>query len=323
NRAGVMTDALPSFTVLALYRFVDFERFESFQIPLLDFCKKHGLKGTLLIAKEGLNGTIAGSSDSIAEFLNFLRQQPEFVDIDGQYSHCEKPPFLRMKVKLKQEIVSLGVDTIDPKQQVGIYVQPEEWNQLIANPDTLIIDTRNRYEFDIGTFSGAINPETDAFREFPEFEKKHLAEHKDKPIAMFCTGGIRCEKATSFLLSQGYNQVYHLKGGILNYLANVKTSESLWQGECFVFDERVTVDHHVQPGTYDMCHACRYPITEADKLSDDYKPGVSCPHCIGQKNSEQLQRYTERQKQMQLAKDRQTIHLGAVHSSFTKPCLTD
>jgi UPF0176 protein len=268
------------------------------------------VRGTLLLAYEGINGTIAGSRVAVDKVLDWLRSDPRLADIDRKESFTDSIPFNRTKVKLKKEIVTMGIEGIDPKRVVGTYVNPVDWNKLITDPDVILIDTRNDYEYKVGTFKNAINPNTESFREFPGYVKENLHPEKHKKIAMFCTGGIRCEKSTAFLKEQGFNEVYHLKGGILKYLEEVPAQETLWEGECFVFDERVTVNLQLEKGNYDQCNACRLPITEADKGSDKYQQGISCPHCYGKVTDVQKARFMEREKQMALARQRGEAHIG-------------
>ncbi len=300
--------------VCALYKFVTLDNVEELRDPLLNTLQDLQIQGTLLLAKEGINGTVAGCRDGIDQLLHWLRQDPRLVDIDHKESATNKPPFLRTKVKLKKEIVTMGVEGIDPKQVVGTYVDAKDWNALISDPDVVLVDTRNDYEVQVGTFKNALNPKTDSFREFPHTIKEQLDPIKHKKVAMFCTGGIRCEKSTAFLKERGFDEVYHLKGGILKYLEEVAEEESLWKGECFVFDDRVTVDHQLQAGSYDQCHACRLPITEEDKASEKYQPGVSCPYCFDKTTPQQRQRFLEREKQMRLAEKRGEVHLGSAVS---------
>jgi UPF0176 protein len=297
--------------VAALYRFVSLPDYETLREPLLAKCLEEGITGTLLLASEGINGTVAGNRESIDALLQYLHADPRFAEIDHKESYYADMPFYRMKVKLKREIVTMGVEGIDPNQVVGTYVEPQEWNDLISDPDVVLVDTRNYYEYAIGTFKGAKDPKTTTFREFPDYVKTNLDPEKNKKVAMFCTGGIRCEKSTAYLKEQGFDEVYHLKGGILKYLEDVPKEESLWEGECFVFDNRVAVDHDLEKGTYDQCHGCRHPITEDDKLSDQYVPGVACSRCYAQQTPEQRERFAERQKQIQLAKSRNEKHIGA------------
>lgn len=302
---------MSAYVVCALYKFVRLEDFESLREPLRQQMFKQDVKGTLLLAREGINGTVAGSRQAIDQLLNWLQQDSRLANIVFKESFTDELPFYRTKVKLKKEIVTMGVEGIDPNHVVGTYVKPEDWNQLISDPDVTVIDTRNDYEVQIGTFSKAINPHTDTFREFPQYVKDNLDPSKNKKVAMFCTGGIRCEKSTAYLKEQGFEEVYHLEGGILKYLEEVPADESLWEGECFVFDNRVTVDHDLNPGNYDQCHACRLPITEEDKQSEHYIQGVACPHCYDQHSEQQLQRFRQRERQMQLAKARGEEHIGA------------
>lgn len=304
--------------VCAMYKFVWLENFEALREPLLNILQSLAVRGTLLLAYEGINGTVAGSRDSIDQLLDWLRQVPPLADIDHKESYTDQQPFLRTKVKLKKEIVTMGVEGIDPKRVVGTYVEPKDWNQLISDPEVLLVDTRNDYEVQVGTFQRAINPNTESFREFPGYVKEHLDPARHKRVAMFCTGGIRCEKSTAYLKEQGFEQVYHLKGGILKYLEEVPESDSLWQGECFVFDDRVTVDHQLNKGSYDQCHACRLPITDEDKASEHYQPGVSCPYCVDKTSRQQRQRFLEREKQIRLARARGEQHIGEVSEQINQ-----
>ena len=305
-----MTNASPDVVVAALYRFAALPDFVALKDPLYQLMIEHEVRGTLLLAKEGINGTIAGSRQGIDRILDWLKSDPRFANLEAKESYVDTPPFYRTKVKLKKEIVTMGVEGIDPNDIVGTYVEPADWNALIADPEVLVLDTRNKYEVDIGSFENAINPETDSFRELPAYVEKHLDPVKHKKVAMFCTGGIRCEKSTAFLKRQGFNEVYHLKGGILKYLEEVPETESKWRGECFVFDNRVTVNHQLEKGQYDQCHACRRPITEDDKQSPHYKKGVSCHHCYQSHSVQQRQRYQERERQIELAKRRGEAHMG-------------
>ncbi len=302
--------------VCALYKFVALEDYQDLRRPLLATMENNRIRGTLLLAKEGINGTVAGSRQAIDRLLEWLEQDPRLKDIDRKESQTDKPPFKRTKVKLKREIVTMGVEDIDPKRVVGTYVEPKNWNQLISDPDVLLVDTRNDYEVQVGTFKNAINPGTNSFREFPHYVENQLNHQKNKKIAMFCTGGIRCEKSTALLKEQGFDEVYHLKGGILKYLEEIPEGESLWQGECFVFDDRVTVNHQLEKGNYDQCHACRLPITAADKANEKYRQGVSCPHCFDDTTPKQRARYRQRQQQINLAKERGEAHIGAEASDL-------
>ncbi len=266
--------------VAAFYKFVRLPDFAEKQHPLLSHCEAQGVKGTILLASEGINGTIAGLRDSIDSVLSFLHSDERLVDLEYKESYADKQPFDRMKVRLKKEIVTIGLPVIDPNEQVGTYVSPKDWNALICDPEVTVIDTRNDYEVHIGTFKRAHDPQTTSFRQFPEYVRNHLDPTKHRKVALFCTGGIRCEKASSFMISQGFEEVYHLKGGILKYLESVPDSESLWEGECFVFDRRIAVSHGLEPGTCDLCSSCGRPISEADRTSPMYLEGISCPYCF-------------------------------------------
>lgn len=304
--------------ICALYKFVNLNDYRSLRSKCLAELNKNGLRGTLLLAQEGINGTIAGSDEGIERFLEWLCDDRRFDNLEYKLSYYIEPPFYRTKVKLKQEIVTLGVDGIDPINEVGIYVKADDWNQLINDPEITLIDTRNEYEYEIGTFKNAINPHTRTFRDFPNYVKRHLNPTKHKKVAMFCTGGIRCEKASAYMKQQGFNEVYHLQGGILNYLESVDPDDSLWNGECFMFDNRVTVNHKLQKGRYDQCHACRYPITEKQKQSEHYIPGISCSRCYDKLTDQQVVRFSERQKQVELAKQRSEIHIGDASVEFAR-----
>ncbi|MGI9295405.1 MAG: rhodanese-related sulfurtransferase [Pseudomonadales bacterium] len=302
-----MTDVV----VCAFYKFAPLHDYAAMQPPLLNKCQQEGIKGTILLAEEGINGTVAGTRCAIDNLLGRLKTDPRLADLEHKESFDSSAPFYRMKVKLKKEIVSMGVDGINPNEQVGTYVDPQDWNALLQDPDVLVLDTRNDYEVGIGTFEGAVNPGTNTFRQFPDYVQQHHDPAKQKKIAMFCTGGIRCEKASAYMLKQGFGQVYHLKGGILKYLETVPAEQSLWNGECFVFDNRVAVDHELSKGQYDQCHGCRRPVTDADKLSSRYQAGVACPQCFDQLTADQKSRFAERHKQMQLAAQRGEPHIGA------------
>jgi UPF0176 protein len=269
-----------SVIVATFYKFVTIPYFAQKQALLLEYCQKKEIKGTILLAYEGINGTIAGSRQNIDATLAYLRSDQHFSDLVHKESQVESFPFKRMKVRLKKEIVTLGIPEIDPNEQVGTYVNPQEWNELIADPNVLVIDTRNKYEVKIGTFKGAINPQTRSFREFPEYVSHQLDPSQHKKVALFCTGGIRCEKASSLLKKQGFKEVYHLKGGILKYLEEISPQTSLWEGECFVFDERIAVKHGLETGSYQMCRSCGHPISEKDMTSSYYQEGISCPYCF-------------------------------------------
>lgn len=298
--------------VAALYKFADLPDYREMQPSLLDVCLQNELKGTLLLAEEGINGTVAGSRAGIDALMSYLRSDARLADIEHKESHAEEMPFYRMKVRLKKEIVTLGVAGINPNKKVGTYVAPQDWNTLIADPEVVLIDTRNSYEYDIGTFKGAVDPHTTTFREFPEYVKSHLDPSKHKKIAMFCTGGIRCEKASSFMIEQGFEEVYHLQGGILKYLEEVPAEQSTWQGECFVFDQRVAVSHGLALGEHSLCHACRHPVSPEEKKSPQFIEGVSCPHCHDSQTEQQRASAAERQKQVELATKRGSVHIGEV-----------
>lgn len=297
--------------VCALYKFVTLENYPEIKAPLLHFMLEQNVRGTLLLAHEGINGTVAGSRKAINALLEFLQSDERLADVSFKESFVDEMPFLRTRVKLKKEIVTMGVEGIDPQRVVGTYVKPNDWNALISNPEVTLVDTRNEYEVQVGTFKNALNPSTDSFREFPQYVKENLDPAKNKKVAMFCTGGIRCEKSTAYLKEQGFEEVYHLEGGILKYLEDVPEQDSLWQGECFVFDERVTVNHALERGNYDLCNGCRLPITELDKLSEHYQLGVSCPHCFETTTPEQKARFEERQRQVTLAEERGEQHIGS------------
>ncbi|MDQ6433680.1 rhodanese-related sulfurtransferase [Mesorhizobium sp. LHD-90] len=290
-----------AFRVAALYRFCRLDRFEELRASLAAFCCGHGIKGTLLLAHEGINGTVAGTEEAIAALIDKLQAVPELAGLDVKYSGANEMPFHRMKVRLKREIVTMGVGDIDPTASAGAYVEPADWNALIADPGTIVVDTRNDYEVRLGTFQGAVDPHTRSFRDFPAWAQKHREELAGRKVAMFCTGGIRCEKATAYVKSLGIEDVFHLKGGILKYLENVPAKESLWRGECFVFDERVSVTHGLAEGEAELCRACRAPLTPADRLSPKYRPGISCERCHDERSDEDRARYAERQRQVERA----------------------
>lgn len=288
--------------VVTFYKFVGLPDFAEKQSILLSYCQAQEVKGTILLAKEGINGTIAGLRDRVESVLSFLRFDPRLADLEHKESYTDTPPFERMKVRFKPEIVTLGLPEVDPNQQVGTYVSPQDWNDLISDPEVTVIDTRNDYEVNIGTFQKAQNPQTEIFRQFPDYVRQHLDPSKHKKVALFCTGGIRCEKASSFLLAQGFEQVYHLKGGILKYLEEVPTEESLWEGECFVFDERVAVRHNLEQAVYERCSSCGNPISDEDKTSSKYELGISCSHCFDSLTEDKRLRLQQKQRQLELAK---------------------
>lgn len=301
---------MTKYVVAALYKFADLPDFEAMIPPLKALCDANKVKGTLLLAHEGINGTIAGSRKGIDAVVAYLRDDTRLEGLEYKESFATEQPFFRMKVRPKNEIVTLGVPGIDPNKKVGKYVTPESWNDLISDPDVVVLDTRNDYECEIGTFKGALNPKTETFRQFPDFVKQNLDPAKHKKVAMFCTGGIRCEKASSYMLEQGFEEVYHLQGGILKYLENVKAEESLWDGECFVFDNRVAVKHGLEEGDYDQCYGCRLPISAVDKESPKYVAGVTCPHCFDTASVKKFRRAAERHRQVVIAKERNQKHIG-------------
>jgi len=310
-------------TVAALYQFTPFSDCAALRTPLAQLCRSHGVRGTLLLAPEGINGTIAGSPEGIAAVLDEIRALPGCAGLDVKLSHAGTMPFHRMKVRIKREIVTMGQPDIDPLASVGTYVEPQDWNALIADPDTIVIDTRNDYEVAVGTFAGAIDPQTPSFRDFPAWfraERERLLGRGRQPkVAMFCTGGIRCEKSTAFLKQEGVADVFHLKGGILRYLETVPEEASLWQGECFVFDQRVTVAHGLAPGSYGLCHACRRPVGVEDQASPLYEAAVSCPACHAERTDEQRASYRERHRQELLAGARGVAHVGAEFAADIAP----
>lgn len=301
------------FTVAALYQFAPFDDPAALRQPLLDVARENGIKGTLLLAPEGINGTIAGSAEGIAAILGHIRALPGCAGLEVKYSDAAEMPFHRMKVRLKKEIVTMGLPGVDPSRDVGHYVEPEDWNALISDPDVILIDTRNDYEVKIGSFAGALDPRTKSFSEFPDWFRAHRDEFGENPkVAMFCTGGIRCEKSTAFLRAEGIEDVSHLKGGILKYLETIEAKDSLWEGECFVFDERVAVGQGLSPGTHSLCRACRMPLSPDESASADYVEGVQCPHCASERSDADRARYAERHKQVALAEKRGKRHVGDV-----------
>jgi UPF0176 protein len=297
--------------VAALYRFARLDGWRELREPLAAFCTAHGIKGTLLLAHEGINGTVAGEADAIDALVAHLDALPELTGLDVKYSTASHMPFHRLKVRLKAEIVTMGVEGIDPERDAGTYVEPADWNALIADPDTVVVDTRNLYEIGLGTFAGAIDPGTESFREFPAWVEANRERLEGRKIAMFCTGGIRCEKATAYAKSVGIADVYHLKGGILRYLEEVPEGESLWQGECFVFDERVGVTHGLGEGEAELCRACRRPLTIADRQSPHHVEGVACIHCHDERSDRDRMRYAERQRQVKQARAKGRAHIGS------------
>ncbi|MGR3550463.1 oxygen-dependent tRNA uridine(34) hydroxylase TrhO [Pseudooceanicola sp.] len=298
------------FTVAALYHFTRFDDVAALRDPLLALCRAEGISGSLLLAQEGINGTIAGSRTGIDKVLAHIRALPGCADLEWKESHAQDQPFARMKVRLKKEIVTMGQPDVDPRARVGHYVEAKDWNDLIQSPDVAVIDTRNDYEVAIGTFQGAVDPQTESFRDFPKWWEANKARFHNKRIAMFCTGGIRCEKSTNYLMSQGVDEVFHLKGGILKYLEEVPERDSTWQGDCFVFDGRVSVGHGLAEGPHALCHACRRPILPEDCRHPAYEQGVACHHCVAQTSEADKERFRERERQIQLAKARGEAHLG-------------
>ena len=302
--------ATSKFAVAALYHFTKFPDHKSLRAPLQAVCDEQGVKGSLLLAHEGINGTIAGTRAGIDAVLKAVRALPGCAELEHKESFASDMPFLRMKVKLKKEIVTLGVPSVDPTAHVGHYVEPKDWNDLITQDDVVVIDTRNDYEVEIGTFEGAVDPETKSFREFPDWWAKNKERFHNKRVAMFCTGGIRCEKSTNYLLGEGIDEVYHLKGGILKYLEEVPAENSKWNGECFVFDSRVSVGHGLKEGDYELCYACRMPLAPEDFDRPEYEKGVSCHRCIDTTDEDRKTRFRERQKQVELAAKRGAKHIG-------------
>jgi UPF0176 protein len=309
---------MPDFLTAALYKFVELPDFAELQTPLLACCEAHSVKGTLLLASEGINGTIAGLPDGVHAVLAFLRRDPRLAALEHKEAWADKLPFHRMKVRLKREIVTLGIPDVHPALMAGQYVKPANWNQLLDDLDVVLVDTRNDYEVAIGTFKGAINPATRSFSELPGWVEQEMAQGgklaaadgKKPKVAMFCTGGIRCEKSTALLRARGFDEVYHLEGGILKYLETVPEAQSRWQGECFVFDERVSVGHGLHAGHFTLCRACREPLSASDRTSPLFELGVSCARCHGTTTEEQKQGYRERERQVELAEARQQAHIG-------------
>jgi len=298
--------------VAALYKFVEINNLLSLKDNLYKICEENNIMGTILIADEGINGTISGKDNQIKQTISSLLSDERFSNLEIKYSSTDRQPFHRMKVRLKKEIVTIGLPEINPNKKVGTYVKPEDWNDLISDPNVIVIDTRNKYETKIGSFQNAIDPETLSFREFPSWVKKfkNSKDHTNKKIAMFCTGGIRCEKASSLMKEEGFKDVYHLQGGILKYLEKIDKENSLWDGECFVFDQRVCLTDELEVGSYKMCFACRMPITEDEMLNEKYIEGISCIYCYDKTTKEKKERFGSRQKQILLAKERGEKHLG-------------
>lgn len=306
-----MSASTAAYLTAAFYKFVELADFAALKLPLFERCQKAQIKGTILLAEEGINGTIAGEPDRVRALLAWLRSDARLADLVHKEAYADKPPFYRMKVRLKREIVTLGVPGVNPALMVGTYVKPADWDHLLEDPDLVVIDVRNDYEVTIGSFTGALDPKTRSFSEFPHWVQNEPRLQGKPKVAMFCTGGIRCEKSTSYLRDQGFPEVYHLEGGILKYLETVPAQDSRWTGECFVFDERVAVGHGLVPGHHEFCRACRHPVSPSDKSSAYYQAGVSCPNCHGKRSQAQLQSATERQKQVSLAQERHQTHIGA------------
>jgi len=298
------------YTIAALYHFTRLDDPAAIKGPLAALCCTQGVKGTLLLAPEGINGTIAGSRAGIDAVLAHIRALPGCADLEWKESTSDTGPFGKMKVRLKREIVTMGQPDVDPAARVGHYVDPADWNDLIGREDVAVIDTRNDYEVAIGTFDGAVDPQTRSFGEFPAWWEANKHRFHNKKVAMFCTGGIRCEKSTNYLLGQGVEDVFHLKGGILKYLEEVPAECSTWRGDCFVFDGRVSVGHGLKVGPHQLCHACRRPILPADMTRPEYEAGVSCHHCVEETSAEDKARFRERQKQIELARARGEDHLS-------------
>lgn len=305
-------------TIIAFYQFADLEDFETMRDPLLAFCKQQKIFGSILLAQEGINGTVAGSKEAIDNLLDRLRSDGRLAALEAKFSTAVTPPFHRMKVRLKKEIVTLRQPDVDPVGNVGEYVDAKDWNELISDPDVVIIDTRNDYEVELGQFKGATDPKTKSFGELPDWVDQNLDPQKTNKVAMYCTGGIRCEKATALMKQKGFDKVYHLKGGILKYFEEVASEESLWEGECFVFDDRVSVDHELNPGSFDLCHGCRMPITEKDKQAPEYERGVSCPRCFQETSEKHKASMRQRQIQIDLAVKEGRVHLGPQASKPTQ-----
>ena len=313
-----MSLSTTQYVVCALYKFVTLSDYQQMRAPLLEKMQLLNIKGTLLLASEGINGTVSGTREGIDALLAWLNQDERLNPISFKESFDESQPFHRTKVKLKKEIVTMGVEGIDPTQTVGSYVKPKDWNDLISDPEVFVVDTRNDYEIEIGTFEHAVDPNTKSFREFPQYVAENMDPAKHKKVAMFCTGGIRCEKSTAYMKEQGFEEVYHLEGGILKYLEDVPKEESLWKGDCYVFDNRIAVNHDLERSDYDQCWACRLPITQAEKEHEHFEQGVSCPKCYGTHSEEQIARFREREKQVNLAKARDEEHVGCGAREATK-----
>ena len=302
--------------LVSFYKFTHFKDPAGLREPLLTQLSNNNLKGTILLAPEGINGTLAGPRESIHDALQFIRALPNCVQLEHTEIQIKTIPFYRLKVRLKREIVAIKVPKVDPLARVGTYVEPKDWNNLIDTQETIVIDTRNTFEVKIGTFEKAINPKTERFSDLPQWLERNHAKLENKKVAMFCTGGIRCEKATSYLKQRGIDDVYHLKGGVLQYLRDISPADSRWRGECFVFDYRVSVQHGLKIGNYELCHACRWPVSAADRLSSNFVAGVSCDHCVNKRTNEQRARYAARQEQVELATQKGELHIGVNYETF-------
>ena len=307
------------FTVATFYLFADLPDFEKKQQIIKEFCENQSIFGTIILAPEGINGTISGKRANIDAALDFLRNDNRLADLPTRLSYTDRKTFHRMRVILRPEIVTLGDPSVNPNEAVGQYIEPEDWNDLIEDPQVTLIDTRNNYEFEVGTFKGAIDPKTETFGEWPDYVKNNLDPKKNKKIAMFCTGGIRCEKASAHLLKHGFKDVFHLRGGILNYLEKIPEAKSAWEGDCFLFDHRVAVKHGLEQGDYEICFGCRWPISKNDVDSSKYEPGVSCPKCADELTEERRERLRERHRQVILAAKRNSSHIGKKPEHKPKP----
>ena len=301
---------MQKFVIIALYHFVNLNDCQQLQVKILHHCVSNNIQGTILLAHEGINGTIEGSRKAIDSFLAMLYRDPRFNNLEYKESHATNQSFCRMRVRLKKEIVTIGLPEVNPNKIVGKYIDPKDWNQLINDRDVLVLDTRNNYEIEIGTFKNAVNPNITKFRQFPEYIKKNVNQIKNRKIAIFCTGGIRCEKASSYMLDIGFKEVSHLKGGILKYIEEIPKKTSMWHGECFVFDNRVAIDHTLNIGTYDQCYGCRCPINNTDKQSEYYRKGICCHKCYNNLNKRQIKHFTKRHNQIQLANRRGKQHIS-------------
>ncbi len=308
-------------TIASFYKFAEFPEYKTWKSKLRDWGEELGILGTLILAPEGINATVSGSREGIDQFMKYIQEDSRFTDINPRIAQSVRATFYRLRIITRPEIVTLGDPSIDPKKVVGKYVQPEEWNALIRDPAVKVIDTRNEYEVKVGTFKGAENPHTENFRQWSDYVEKELGPNKKQKIAMFCTGGIRCEKASSHLLENGFEEVYHLKGGILNYLENIPPEESDWNGECFIFDNRVSVTHGLKDGETKLCFGCRWPLSDEDLKSEKYEYGITCPRCFESLNEKKKSSLQERHRQLKLAQERDVPHLGLKMPSKSLPPL--